>query len=227
MSEPTPGFEPPANPKAAAKAAKAYAKASRKWYQKKRWWILAVVVVIVIISVATSNGSDGPKKVDSASSTDGPQKVDGASTTPSAKSESQTAGSKDNPIKVGETVELAGTRYTVKKAVTASEVGGEFGKKADGIFVVVTLTIENMKNETKTFSDSAAKLDTTDGKEYATDDDGQIYADNSLVLEDMQPELPKTGTLVFDVPPAKVAGSTLKVSDLFGKGDAYVDLGLK
>lgn len=219
MTEPTPGFEPPANPKAAAKAAKAYAKASRKWYQKKRWWALAVVVVIIVIIAASNGGgSDGPKKVDSAGST-----AKGGS----SKSGGGSAGTKDNPIKVGETVELAGTRYTVKKVSTASKVGGEFGTKADGVFVVVTLTIENMKNETKTFSDSAAKLIAADGTQYSTDDDGSIYADKPLILEDMQPQLPKTGVLVFDVPPAKAAGATLKVSDLFGEGDAYVNLGLK
>jgi hypothetical protein len=218
MSDPTPGFDPGVNPKAAAKAAKAYAKASRPWYRKKRWWALAAVVVIVIIAVATSNGSDGPKKVDNASS---------ASTGGSTKSGDNTAGTEKNPIKIGETVELAGTRYTVKKVDTTSQIGGDFGTKADGKFVVVTLTIENMKNETKTFSESAAKLVAADDTQYSTDDDGSIFADNSLILEDMQPELPKTGVLVFDVPPSKLAGAKLKVSDLFGKGDAYVDLGLK
>ncbi|WP_017933588.1 DUF4352 domain-containing protein [Nocardioides sp. Iso805N] len=225
MTEPAPGFEPTANPKAAAKAARAYAKATRPWYRKKRWWLLTVVVVVIAIAAASTGGSDGPKKVGDAG---------GASTTGSAggsgggaTKHDDTAGTKDKPIAVGETVELAGTRYTVKKAATASSVGGDYGAKADGIFVVVTLTIENMKDETKTFSESAAKLITADGKEYATDDDGSIFSDKPLILEDMQPELPKTGVLVFDVPPGKVAGAKLKVSDLFGHGDAYVDLGLK
>ncbi|HVX54704.1 DUF4352 domain-containing protein [Nocardioides sp.] len=223
MSDPTPGFDPGVNPKAAAKAAKAYAKASRPWYRKKRWWLLAAVVVIVIIVVATNNGgSDGPKKVDTAGSASTSGSKSGSST-----GGSDTAGTEKNPIKVGETVELAGTRYTVKKVDTTSQVGGDFGAKADGKFVVVTLTIENMKNETKTFSESAAKLVATDGTQYSTDDDGSIFADNSLILADMQPQLPKTGVLVFDVPPSKLAGAKLKVSDLFGKGDAYVDLGLK
>lgn len=215
---PTPGYDP-SNPKASAKAAKAYAKATRPWYRKKRWWILAVVVVIIVVaSVSSGGGSNGPKKIDNAG---------GSSAGGSSKASGNTAGTKSNPIKVGETVQLAGTRYTVKGVKTTSKVGGEFGKKADGIFVVVTLTIENMKNSTKTFSDDAAKLIASDGTQYSTSDDGQIYANNSLVLEDMQPQLPKTGTLVYDVPPAKTAGAVLKVSDLFGEGDAYVDLGLK
>jgi len=217
MSEqqPPPGFDPTTNPKAAAKAAKAYAKASRPWFKKKRWWLLgAIVVIVVIIVAANAGGGGGPTKV-----------TDNSGSSTSAKGDG-TDGTKSNPVKVGETVQLEGTRYTVKKVVKKARVGGPYGEKADGVFVVVTLTIENMKDETKTFVDSAAKLVAADGNEYATDDDGQIYAQNSLVLEDMQPKLPKTGVLVFDVPPAKTAGAKLKLSDLFGGGDAYVDLGL-
>lgn len=44
------------NPKADAKAAKAYAKATRSWYQKKRWWLASALVVIMIASVAGGSG---------------------------------------------------------------------------------------------------------------------------------------------------------------------------
>lgn len=63
---PPSGQQSYADAKAQAKAAKAYAKASRPWYRKKRWWFLAVVVLIVIIAVASSNGGD-----DSATTTGG------------------------------------------------------------------------------------------------------------------------------------------------------------
>lgn len=46
------------NPKADAKAAKAYAKASRPWFKKKRWWVVGAVLLIIIISVANSGASD-------------------------------------------------------------------------------------------------------------------------------------------------------------------------
>jgi hypothetical protein len=214
---PQPGWQPGSDPKAAAKAAKAYAKASRPWWQKKRFILLAAIVVIVIIAVATSGGGgDGDN---------GPQKVGGS---PQSSGADNGPGTKSNPIKVGETVKLEGTQYTVRKVRKSASVGGQYvDQKANGIYVVVTLTIENKKKETHTFSDSAAKLVTKDGITYSTDEDGSIYADNSLVLEDMQPDVPKTGVLVFDVPPAKAKGSVLKVSDLFGNGSAYIDLGLK
>jgi hypothetical protein len=47
------------------------------------------------------------------------------------------------------------------------------------------------------------------------------------MLEDMQPDVPKTGVLVYDVPKAAVSGGILQVSDLYGRGDAYIKLALK
>jgi hypothetical protein len=53
--QPQPGMDP----KAQAKAAKAYAKASRPWFKKKRWWLLGVVILIIIIVAASSGGGSG------------------------------------------------------------------------------------------------------------------------------------------------------------------------
>lgn len=206
------------NPKADAKAAKAYAKASRPWFKKKRWWAAGIVLIIIIAAAAGSGGS----------SDDGPEKVgDGSSSSNDSGKDDKKAGSESNPIKVGETVKLKGTQYTVKSAKVAPEVGGEFFKeKANGIYVIVELTIENKKDETKTFLSNAATFIGGNNKKYDTDSDGSIAADEPLILEDMQPDVPKTGTLVYDVPKDATKGGVLKVSDLFGSGDAYIDLGL-
>lgn len=220
-----------ANPKASAKAQKAYNKANRKWWQKKRWLLTIAIVAIVIIAASTSGGggsSNGPKVVSD----------NGPSMSPSAKASSGSSkgavGTQDNPAKIGQTVELAGTRYTVKKARTAKTLGDQqygMGAKANGIFVVVTLKIENMKTETKTFTDSAAKFVAPNGATYSTDSNGTMASitgnQQPLLFADMQPNLPRTGLLVFDVPPSTLKGGLLKLSDLFGQGDAYINLGLK
>lgn len=133
-------------------------------------------------------------------------------------------------MKGGEPVEAEGTKYTVDGARLQASVGNEFFKEADGVHVVVELIIENTNDETKTFSDSAAKFVAPNGKKYSTDADGTFAAiandGETLIFEDMQPDAPKTGLLVFDVPKAAVEGVELKLSDLFGSGEAYVDLGL-
>lgn len=207
-----PGHE---NPRAAAKA---YAKASRPWFKKKRYILLIIVVVIIAIALSTSGGEG-----------DEPEVVGGSPT--SQDDGADKAGTKSNPIAVGDTVKLQGTQYTVKGVKTAATVGSEyFQETAGGVYVIVELTIENTKDETKTFSDSAARFIGGNGKSYSTDTDGTIAAigddGEPLFLEDMQPDVPKTGILVFDVPEGSTSGSLLEVSDLFGRGSAYIELGL-
>ena len=58
LQTPHSGPQPTGNPKADAKAAKAYAKASRKWYQKKRWWLAAAIIVIIGVSAASGGGDE-------------------------------------------------------------------------------------------------------------------------------------------------------------------------
>jgi hypothetical protein len=92
---------------------------------------------------------------------------------------------------------------------------------------VVDLTIENKKDETRTFLDTAATFIADDGTTYEGSDAAIWLGEDSLLLRDMQPDLPTKGKLVFDVPPDKVAGGTLVVEDLFGGGESHISLGLE
>lgn len=72
MSLPGNPGDQPANPKAAAAAAKAYAKATRPWFKKKRFIIPIVLVVLMIIGGLSGGGDDTTDPVsndDKASST--------------------------------------------------------------------------------------------------------------------------------------------------------------
>jgi len=83
---PQAGHMPTGNPKADAKAAKAYAKATRPWFKKKRWW-LAGAVIVAIGASATSGGGDA---VEPASNNSSSQSTDAGTN----------AGKKDNaPVK--------------------------------------------------------------------------------------------------------------------------------
>ena len=216
--------------RADAKAEKAYAKATRPWYKKKRWIGLMAIVALIVMIAATSGTDTGSPEVVGASS-GGAEAVGGSSGGDTSSSDSNKAGSKSNPIKLGETVKLEGTQYTVKSAKRTQTVGGEFlEEKANGVFVIVELTVENKKNETKTFLDEAAKFIGANDKKYSTDSEGTMASagegDESFILMDMQPDVPETGILVYDVPVGKAKGGLLEVSDLFGGGEAYIDLGL-
>jgi hypothetical protein len=56
LQTPHSGPTPTGNPKADAKAAKAYAKASRNWYQKKRWWAAGALALMIIFGSMSGGG---------------------------------------------------------------------------------------------------------------------------------------------------------------------------
>lgn len=75
MSDTTgnPQPEQPRNPKAEAKAGKAYAKASRPWYKKKRWWLAGLVIVGIIAAVSGGGGNETPTATDTPKASDTPK----------------------------------------------------------------------------------------------------------------------------------------------------------
>lgn len=202
MSQPGPG-PGPRDAKAEAKAAKAYAKAQRPWYKKKRWiFSLGLILLIAVVSAGSSGGGSGG----------------GGGSDSGGKSGS-----------VGEALTNAGTTYKVSDVKQTDKIGNPDlgGAQADGTFVVVSLELTNNKDETKTFSESSAKIETSDGKKYETSDKAVLaFGDSSLLLKDIQPDLTAKGKLAFELPPDKVSGSTLVIEDLFGDGEIKIDLGL-
>lgn len=113
--------------KANAKAAKAYAKAQRPWYKKKRRIIPQGLILLIFAVSAGSCESD--------SGGGGGGGGDGKSG------------------RVGEALDNAGTTYKVTNAKTTKVIGDPelLGARADGTFVVVNLQLTNNKDETKTF----------------------------------------------------------------------------
>lgn len=200
--------------KADAKAAKAYAKAQRPWWKKKRFIIpLALVLLIAAASAGSGGGGDDP----------------GTSAGGGGSAQESGGGGNGASGKVGQPIENAGTTYEVTNVRTTDTIGDPDlgGARADGQFVVVSLQLTNNKDETKTFSEASAKIETTDGKKYETSDKAVLaFADESLLLKDIQPDLTTKGKLAFELPPNKVSGSTLVIEDLFGDGEIKVDLGL-
>jgi hypothetical protein len=80
-----PGTEPARNPKAEAKAAAAYAKATRPWYNKKRWWAVGALLLIIIVGAGSGGADTEPAAADSTQSADAAK--DEASEEPTKKTE--------------------------------------------------------------------------------------------------------------------------------------------
>ena len=110
-----PASEGPRNPKADAKAAKAYAKAMRPWYKKKRVIIPAGLVALAMAGAASSGSDSG---AGSASS--------GSASSSSASSGSASSGRRPprtTPLPGGQAVTNAGTTYKVTSAKTTDTIG--------------------------------------------------------------------------------------------------------
>lgn len=187
----------------------------KKYKQKKsgggclKWLgILTLGVIILIVIIAVSGGGK-----------------DDATVTPGGggASESSDEGA---TAAVGDTVELKGTEYTVSKVETADTVGGEFNKStAAGRYVIVYLTLKNLKDEPATILGDAVRLVGGNGKEYTTDTDTLGAFENQFILEEIQPDLAKEVVAVYDIPPDAVSGSKLQVKDLFSDSKGQIDLG--
>ena len=59
MSTDTGNTNPHKSAKADAKAAQAYAKATRPWYKKKRWWLVGFVLIAIIAGALGGGGDEG------------------------------------------------------------------------------------------------------------------------------------------------------------------------
>lgn len=115
---PTGGGYQGGDPKAQAKAEKAYRKATRPWYKKKRFILLGLIVLLIILVAATSGGG----KKDDTSTT-------GSGTTPSgvssAKAPAQSDSARNITVndckvdKLGDT-NFANVNYTINNPTSKS-----------------------------------------------------------------------------------------------------------
>jgi uncharacterized protein DUF5067 len=116
----------PRNPKADAKAAKAYAKAERPWYKKKRWIFSLGLIALIIIVSAVSGGGGGSSdnsaaKGGNSSQTISPSKGNGADDSPS-----EDAPAFKNGVLTTPDVKVKITRY---KVIGKGKKGNEYGDK--------------------------------------------------------------------------------------------------
>jgi len=138
-------------------------------------------------------------------------------------------GGKPKAADVGDKLTLKGTTYQVTSAKSASTVGDdEFTKtKANGEFIVVKLKLTNRKDEPATISEDVIKVIGSNGKQYSTSSDALLaFPDQTFILEEIQPDVTKSATLVYDLPESAVSGAKLQVEDLFSDAKGRVRLGL-
>jgi hypothetical protein len=191
-----------------------------------RWgkWTIGIVGLLIVIGALAGDPEKQGNQAAETTATDQDNKK-----TPSEDEEGD-----EKTVGKGQPLLLEGTQYRVLSAETARSVGGELTREtapAGTTYVIVRLELTNKKDETHRVVTEAIKLISANGKEYSPDTDASVAALSegdraTLLLEEIQPDVPKTGNVIFAVPRNQVSGSKLRVEDLFSDSHGFIRLGL-
>lgn len=163
------------------------------------------------VAVIASVGSDSSSSGQSASSGD---KKDDKGDSAESSDEEKTAG-------IGDTVEDGAFAFTVTDIETGvSRIGNDFLQHdAQGQFVIVHVTVENIGDQAEMFYGSSVKLYDADGKEYSNDGEAEIYLEDSeAFLTDINPGNKVDAKVVFDLPEGVEPVSVKLHGSLFSSG---------
>jgi len=107
----------------------------------------------------------------------------------------------------GQKFTLGNFEYTFNDYVIVKSLGTEyFSKTADGVFLVVNFTVENVGKKSEYLSNNNIKVVDEQDREFSDDTGAGFYLSmlgkqyELFLFEQMQPGLPKSGWIVFDLP---------------------------
>ena len=124
----------------------------------------------------------------------------------------QTPAEEQTVYKVGDRVTVGDRAYTITNVKTTAFVGDEYTKKtATGVYVLVTMTIENTGKQSATMAPNDIKIVDSRGRTFESDSNAWVALKDNILLKQIQPGLPVTGETVFDVP--KGIDANLQVAD--------------
>lgn len=194
----------------------------------KKWWVW-VLAIIVIANIA-SGGEEETSTTDTASDTK-------ATKTTAKPEEKKAEAKKEEPKKeapkqhqVGDVVKVGKLEYTVKGVEETQKISNVLGDKTtSGKFVIVEMAIKNLDKKERMADSNMFKIK-ADGAEYGADAELDMYVNDGGIgffLETMNPNISKTGKVVFELP-AEAKEYNIEVSSGAGwSGGEYEQIKLK
>lgn len=170
-------------------------KVKKAWY--KRWWAIALFIIIGLVILGNLFGGNNTSSSSSNSNiqTDSQQQI-------TAKIE------ETKTYSIGDSVQAGDFKWKITKSSTAAEIGENIGstflgEKADGVFIILYVEVENTGKSAEYLMDSYLKLVDDQGREFSPNSAAVIYLKpqgSALMFEQVNPGIIKKGKIVFDVP---------------------------
>jgi len=182
-------YATPRDAKAHAKAEKAYRKASRPWFKKKRFWALGAILLLVLISALTGGGDDtGTTSSGSASDTNQ------ETTENAAQDTAQDTAAAFPGAQKSDVVGQWGDELLLGSVVVRTSALGP-GDSTLGSTVCTTATMENSSDETVDFNLFDWKLQAPSGTILSA---GLTGSDEMLSSGQIAPGGTASGDVCFD-----------------------------
>lgn len=166
--------------------------------------LVALIMLLIGLGIGGA-GDEDPVTAETSAGSSATSGSGGDDAKPDAGSGQKTAAGLGDPVRDGE------FRLTVTKVKTGVKQVGDAGRarKAEGQFVLVSLTVQNLGDDARAFDGAPQVLSDAEGNEYEADTAaaGQL-GDAESFGNDIDPGAKAKGVVVFDVPkdfrPAKI-----------------------
>lgn len=119
--------------------------------------------------------------------------------------------------------------YTVTNIVGAETLGNEvLTEEADGIFIIVEMEIINQTDESFSISTGNYAIVTENENTFDPADDATVayetderFDTESILFEQIDPNLPTDGAIIFDIPPDVNFSFTISPASVLSSGDPH------
>lgn len=184
----------------------------------KKWWFILLVVLIAYGAVTKGGGSISSNNSTATQTTSSTEQATNDKNGKTAVSEESKSAEK-KPVaqaipKIGEVTKVGDVEYIVNSKSVSQNVGGEYGKTANGSYLILNVTVKNTGKKSITVTNDFFKLLKGD-TEYETDSLAGVYAneEGKFFLSELNPENSITGNVVFDLntETANASGLVLQV----------------